>query len=360
MIPLLYAHIVFLQCLSVLRLISRDRFVALRGKARARISFHRMRRYLAPSPQGKVSLAIAACVKNEAPYIREWIEYHRLQGVERFYLFNNESTDGTRKLLAPYVAEGIVVVSDVPGQGIQVHCFNAALVAYGKFTRWFAYIDCDEFLVPMRGEGQEKGSVDSCERVSDILKDFESHAALAVNWRAFDSNGHEEKPSGLVVENYTRCAGSVNFAPNLHVKCIVDPARTVACRVHNHLYDIGAQAVNENFAPVPYEHSPHTENRLRLNHYVTKSRAEYTVKIARGRVSTGTQSDFLEAALNHPDPVEDRAIFRWLPELREAIRVKGIFENPSILSIPSTPSESENSPTRRGPLSGNTGSALSK
>jgi len=316
MVLMLYARIFFLQCLSVLRIIPRDKFVVQRGKARAQISFCRMRHLVEPSPSSKVYLAIVACVKNEAPYIREWIEYHRLQGVERFYLFNNESTDSTKELLAPYVTKGIVVVSDVPGRRIQVNCFNTALVAYGKFARWFAFIDCDEFLVPMQGVCCEEGKE---ERVVDILKDFESHAALAVNWRVFDSNGHIEKPQGLVVENYTRCTNDIKFPPNLHVKCIVDPARTIACRVHNHLYDIGTQAVNENFSPVLYDHSPHTENRLRINHYVTKSRAEYTVKVARGRVSTGTQADFLEAAINHPDPVEDRAILRWLPALHEAL-----------------------------------------
>ena len=38
-------------------------------------------------------LAVCAIYRNEAPYLREWIEFHRLVGVERFFLYNNESTD---------------------------------------------------------------------------------------------------------------------------------------------------------------------------------------------------------------------------------------------------------------------------
>ena len=38
----------------------------------------------------------------------EWIEFHRLVGVERFFLYDNGSTDDHREVLAPYVEEGIV------------------------------------------------------------------------------------------------------------------------------------------------------------------------------------------------------------------------------------------------------------
>ena len=36
-------------------------------------------------------IAIVAIAKNEGPYLREWIEYHRLVGIKRFYLYDNES-----------------------------------------------------------------------------------------------------------------------------------------------------------------------------------------------------------------------------------------------------------------------------
>ena len=39
-------------------------------------------------------LAIVAIFKDEAPYLREWLDYHLLAGVEHFYLYSNESSDG--------------------------------------------------------------------------------------------------------------------------------------------------------------------------------------------------------------------------------------------------------------------------
>ena len=62
----------------------------------------------------KPYLSICAIYRDEAPYLREWIEFHRLVGVERFFLYNNGSEDDHLEVLAPYVEDGIVVLHDWP------------------------------------------------------------------------------------------------------------------------------------------------------------------------------------------------------------------------------------------------------
>ena len=59
---------------------------------------------------------LAACTiyRDAASYLAEWIEFHRLVGVERFFLYDNGSADDHRDVLAPYVDEGIAVVHDWP------------------------------------------------------------------------------------------------------------------------------------------------------------------------------------------------------------------------------------------------------
>ena len=42
-------------------------------------------------------LSLTACIKNEEHYIQEWLSFYRAMGVERFYIFNNNSTDNTEK-----------------------------------------------------------------------------------------------------------------------------------------------------------------------------------------------------------------------------------------------------------------------
>ena len=46
--------------------------------------------------------------RNEAAYLKEWIEYHHLAGVEHFWLYNNNSTDQWQDVLQPYIDWGIV------------------------------------------------------------------------------------------------------------------------------------------------------------------------------------------------------------------------------------------------------------
>ena len=51
-------------------------------------------------------LSVCAIYKNEARYLAEWLEFHLLAGVEHFFLYNNNSTDDHREVLAPYLRAG--------------------------------------------------------------------------------------------------------------------------------------------------------------------------------------------------------------------------------------------------------------
>ncbi len=64
-------------------------------------------------------LGITTLMLDEARDLREWIEFHRLQGVERFYLYDNGSTDDTEEVVRPYVEEGIAELVPWPHAGAQ-------------------------------------------------------------------------------------------------------------------------------------------------------------------------------------------------------------------------------------------------
>ena len=65
----------------------------------------------------KYNLAVCAIFKDCAPFLKEWIEYHRMLGVEHFYLYDNSSTDHPETVLAHYVSEEVVTVFDWPNKG---------------------------------------------------------------------------------------------------------------------------------------------------------------------------------------------------------------------------------------------------
>ena len=48
-------------------------------------------------------LAIATMFQDEARWLKEWLEYHLLVGVQHFYLYNNLSSDNYQDVLQPYI-----------------------------------------------------------------------------------------------------------------------------------------------------------------------------------------------------------------------------------------------------------------
>ena len=67
----------------------------------------------------KYFIAVACIIKNEGPYLKEWLEYHKLIGVEHFYVYDNESTDDTKDILKPYIDSGEVTYIYYPGRDKQ-------------------------------------------------------------------------------------------------------------------------------------------------------------------------------------------------------------------------------------------------
>ena len=115
------------------------------------------------APLPKVALTIATVVNDEAIYILEWIAYHALRGVERFIIYDNNSSDSLRSTLSPHLESGVVILEDATSlchmprlrhpDNHLAHNFSAqqnsmmhAVFTYGASTVHMATIDVDEFL----------------------------------------------------------------------------------------------------------------------------------------------------------------------------------------------------------------------
>lgn len=79
----------------------------------------------------KYRLSIVAIAKNESDYIGEWLAFHKLIGVEKVFLYDNDSTDNMREVLEPYIADGFVVYNEVHGKRKQCDAYEDALRRYG-------------------------------------------------------------------------------------------------------------------------------------------------------------------------------------------------------------------------------------
>lgn len=93
-------------------------------------------------------LAMVSISKNEGPYIREWIEYHKLMGFTKFYFYDNESEDDTKSILQPYIENRLVEYVFIPGKARQLDAYNDAIRRHKSECHWMAFLDMDEYLMP--------------------------------------------------------------------------------------------------------------------------------------------------------------------------------------------------------------------
>jgi glycosyltransferase involved in cell wall biosynthesis len=287
------------------------------------------------SPMTRAYLSICAIFKDEAPYLPEWIEFHRLMGVEQFFLYDNVSVDGGREALEPWARTGLVTVSDcsIPlGQGGQSWAYADALERARGRTRWLAFIDLDEFLFSP-----------ALLPLPEVLRDYEEYPGVVVNWQVYGSSGLTARPDGLVIESFLMRART-QWVRNRRVKSIVDPTRAVRpTGPHFFEYADRAPAVTENHEPVrvvehrawtrrirrglarlplveadPYavRHSSVNDvsvRRLRLNHYAVRSRQEFEQKTARHGSSRIADRYF---AYHDRNEVHDPALLPYASKVR--------------------------------------------
>ncbi len=64
-----------------------------------------------------VQITAVTCVKNEGPFLLEWIAFNRLIGVTDFLFYSNDCSDGTDRLLDCLASRGIVQHLENPAEG---------------------------------------------------------------------------------------------------------------------------------------------------------------------------------------------------------------------------------------------------
>ena len=231
------------------------------------------------SMQFQHDIALVVISKNEGPYIKEWIEYHKQVGVSKIYFYDNESVDDTFSILTPYIISGFVEYTIIEGKAKQLEAYNDAICHYKNICKYMAFIDMDEFLMP-------KKPFESISSIVDTLLDKAGHGAVgvAVNWALFGSSHLEKAPQGLVIENFIY-RGENNHWANYHIKSICNP-RFVKKYISPHypLYELGAYSISEATSERIYGWFCHSVrySHLRINHYFCKSKEQYLQKRNRG------------------------------------------------------------------------------
>lgn len=255
-------------------------------------------------------LVIVACCKNEAPFIKEWIEYHLLIGVEHFYIYD-AATDNTKEVLAPY--KDVVTYIEWKVKPAQVSAYhNFVFARRGMDASWAAFIDLDEYIVTK-------------EPLWPTLVNYDKPkiAGIAVGWNIFGSSGHVTRPEGLIIENYTKRI-DYTIHKERFTKGIVRPFR-VSYVDDPHIFrpKTHTAMVREDFKEIKFgEHHHRGEedfpvDKIVINHYFCKCFDDFQSKIARrGPDGGGRFFEEFEICNRTANAVEDLAIQKHLPGLK--------------------------------------------
>jgi hypothetical protein len=263
-------------------------------------------------------LSVCAIYRDEGPYLREWVEFHRLVGVEHFFLYNNGSldSDSHREALEPYIADGSVTARDweiFPGQ---LPAYEDCLREHRGDSRWIAFIDIDEFVFSPSGE-----------RLPDILARYEECPGIGVERADFGTSGHRTRPPGLVIENYLRRGKFPDPNKKTNYKVIIDPTRVARCSGFGDFFYQDPTAAEGEGGRRPI-YSLLVEKRLpipelRMNHYNTKSELEWRRKLQKPQAWEGETRVVRQRGFEHVvaalDQETDETITTYLPALREAL-----------------------------------------
>lgn len=262
-------------------------------------------------------LDLCAIVKDELAYLPEWIAYHRRVGVQRFFLYDNGSQVPLRSRPGvPGMWEGVVVI-DYPGKDRQAHAYTDCLRRVAGKTRWLALLDVDEYLVPIH-EGT----------LSQALLRWEgdhSVGGVAVHWQTFGSSGFESRPAGLQIERF-RLRTPDAWAWNAHIKTIARPECVLRALDGHHMeYRKSKRCVNDRGDEVAEPMSDRiTHEIFQVNHYFTRSRAEFQEKLRRGAPSGNPKPPHFFDVVNEAATVEDHTISRFIPDVRRTLEAWGI------------------------------------
>jgi Glycosyltransferase family 92 len=260
-------------------------------------------------------ISICGIFRDDARFLKEWIEFHRVVGVEHFWLYNNLSKDEYLDVLSTYIEEGIVELIDWPFESqnesrwleIQVAAYDDCIERSKGLSKWLVVIDTDEFLFPVKDE-----------QLVDILKEFEAFGGVGVNWQMYGTSWVKRIPDNQLMTKLLIRKAKEDYKRNLMIKSIVRPERVKNFRCpHTANYVKNYKGVDMNKKNTNRVTSKKILiDCLRINHYWTRDEDFFIeVKASRRDKPNGDYEKFLKdfEMLNE---YEDTSIFKYLEMLK--------------------------------------------
>ncbi len=273
---------------------------------------------------------IVTTMKNEGPFILEWIAYHRAIGVTDFLVYTNDCTDGTDDFLELLQRKGLVVHRQNPWKpGGELKPQHAALQAAEdeKTVRnagWVICMDVDEFINIHCGDGTLKA----------LFHEIGEANMISLTWRLFGNADVAEFDDRFIIEQFNTCAPELCRKPHqawgfktlfrnigIYKKMGVhrpkglkpdlwdqiDWVNGSGKAMPRSLFRNGWRSTSDSYG----------YDLVSLNHYAVRSAESFLVKRDRGRVNHVDRDQGLSYwfRMNH-NTVSERSIHDHIPKLR--------------------------------------------
>lgn len=273
---------------------------------------------------------IVTTMKNEGPFILEWLAFHRSIGVTDFLVYTNDCTDGTDRMLDLLQEKGLVQHRDnpfrtMPGMMPQ----HAALQAAEgeevlRRASWAICMDVDEFINIKIGDGT----------LAALYAAMGEGNMISLTWRLFGNADVHAFEDRFVTEQFRLCAPELIRKPHQAwgFKTLfrtIDVYRKLGVHRPKGLKpDLWSEVrwLNGSGKPMPesmYRNgwrsslATYGYDWVQLNHYAVRSAESFLVKRDRGRVNHVDRDQGLNYwfRMNH-NAEEDLSIRRMIPAAR--------------------------------------------
>lgn len=264
----------------------------------------------------RYEISVLAIFQNEDRFLKEWLDFYRVLGVDHFYLFNNLSDDNYKQVLEPYIHAGIVELFDWPfasQPGIEADWNKIQSAAYRKGlklaegqSKWVAIIDTDEFMFPTKQENLKL-----------FLKEYENCSGILVNWQTFGTSYVSRIPKDKLMIETLLLQSAPNAEVNTYCKSIVRPEAVRTCvDPHTVVYFPWSFAVDPDKCIFPWKFHksrPIKIDKIRINHYWSRDEEFFnTNKLARYENWGNKKQACLERNLQCNQEI-NRDILVWVP-----------------------------------------------
>ena len=248
-------------------------------------------------PKGRGRRAIVTTMKNEGPFILEWIAYHRAIGFDDILVYTNDCTDGTDRMLDLLMQKGIVIHRDNRFREMGLKPQHAALQMAEdepviRDAKWVTCIDVDEYINIKTGDG-------TLDALFDAVPDAN---LISMTWRLFGNADIADFKDEPVTGQFRLCATEQTRKPHqawgfktlfqnngIFRKLGVHRPKGLNPQLWEEIH-----WVNGSGKPLPrtmFRNAWRSTNDtfgydlVQLNHYAVRSAESFLVKRDRGRVN---------------------------------------------------------------------------